>query len=118
MKAALVILCLFSLTFCFQSSAADVVKCVLEDENIFKDIAKLVEVIQSGEFGKIFSTVLEIYPDFVAVIKNCFQKKVAALQATGESNGLCETIFHTSDYGLCATLCKAMFGNNPLCNLL
>ena len=73
MKVAILLLALFALSAC-SKDPAEVVKCVLKDENIFKDIAKLVDVIAKKEYGKIFQVILEIYPDIINVIKKCFQE--------------------------------------------
>lgn len=48
---------------------AEVVKGVLRSQIVFDDFAKLTEAVRTGDGGKIFMCVLEIYPDFVAAIK-------------------------------------------------
>ena len=73
MKAAFLLIALFALSACAKSyDPAEVIKCVLQDEKIFTDLAKLVEAVASGDVSKIFPVILEIYPDIVAVIQRCF----------------------------------------------
>ena len=48
---------------------AEVVKGVLRSQIVFDDLAELTEAVKTGDGGKIFMCVLEIYPDFVAAIK-------------------------------------------------
>ena len=48
---------------------AEVVKGVLRSQVVFDDLVKLTEAVKTGDGGKIFACVLEIYPDFVAAIK-------------------------------------------------
>ena len=67
-----VVLCmLFSLCTAPVSAKdnAEVVKGVLSSQVVFDDLVKLTEAVKTGDGGKIFQCVLEIYPDFVAAIK-------------------------------------------------
>mgnify|MGYP003337489152 CR=1 FL=1 len=48
---------------------AEVVKGVLSSQVVFDDLVKLTEAVKTGDGGKIFMCVLEIYPDFVTAIK-------------------------------------------------
>ena len=48
---------------------AEVVKGILRSQIVFDDFAKLTEAVRTGDGGKIFMCMLEIYPDFVAAIK-------------------------------------------------
>ena len=52
---------------------AEVVKGVLRSQVVFDDLVKLTEAVKTGDGGKIFMCVLEIYPDFVAQIKKQLQ---------------------------------------------
>ena len=68
---AMILTLAFSTTAIYAKSDADVVKDFLKGQIVFDDFVKFKESVDSGDGGKIFMCVLEIYPDFVTQMKKC-----------------------------------------------
>ena len=48
---------------------AERVKYMLRSQSLFDDLAKLIEAVDTNDASKVFMTILEIYPDLVALAK-------------------------------------------------
>ena len=76
---------LISTTSVYAKSMADRVKAMLRSKILFEDLAKFNEAVDTDDAAVIFQSVLEIYPDMVALSKKC--KEEGPPEGTMLANG-------------------------------
>ena len=79
---AMILTLAFSTTAIYAKSDAEVVRAFLDRPIIFEDFVKFKESVDSGDAGKMLLCLYEIYPDFVAQMKQCSGDPVDANTAS------------------------------------
>ena len=72
MKAVLLITLL---AICACETPAEIVKCFLNSDIIFKTIAELIDAIKTKDFQKILSVLVNLTTPFINEIKKCIGKE-------------------------------------------
>lgn len=78
---------------------------LMKSQIFFDDLAKLTEEISSGDSGKIFSCILEIYPDFVTGLKKGLSSYLYTGTIITEESGE-----HFAVWIICAGVCGIAVG--------
>ena len=91
--AFILALCLILSVFVVPASAkddAEIIKGFMRERILFEDLAKLLDAVKTNDGVKIFTCVLETYPDYVAGLKKHMAedpgpgKKEASVISTGD----------------------------------
>ena len=67
----------------------EIIKCLLNNEPLVKDIKTVIELVSAGEFQKLLPLLFQLYTDASAAVKECFAKQMDEPQLEGIAKDLC-----------------------------
>ena len=67
----------------------EIIKCLLNNEPLVKDIKTVIELVSAGEFQKLLPLLFQLYTDASAAVKACFAKQMDEPQLEGIAKDLC-----------------------------
>ena len=67
----------------------EIIKCLLNNEPLVKDIKTVIELVSAGEFQKLLPLLFQLYTDASAAVKECFDKQMDEPQLEGIAKDLC-----------------------------
>ena len=67
----------------------EIIKCLLNNEPLVKDIKTVIELVSAGEFQKLLPLLFQLYTDVSAAIKECIPKQMDEPQLEGIAKDLC-----------------------------
>ena len=67
----------------------EIIKCLLNNEPLVKDIKTVIELVSAGEFQKLLPLLFQLYTDASVAVKECFAKQMDEPQLEGIAKDLC-----------------------------
>lgn len=86
--AILLLVCtLFTCTaMAYKNDMPSRIKSMLKSQILFDDLAKFNDAVDTNDAAKIFQSVLEIYPDLVALSKKCAEEDTPTATILSDGN--------------------------------